>query len=79
MPWRAGWRRRQRAIWPPSSGLPGRSGASKARWSTPGATPITNAVVEGTHPRVKALTRRASGERNDRRVQLRILNCFHTD
>jgi transposase len=41
--------------------------------------PITNAVVEGKHTRVKALKRRAYGYRNDRHFQLRILNCFHTD
>lgn len=41
--------------------------------------PLTNAVVEGKHTRVKALKRRAYGYRNDRHFQLRILNCFHTD
>lgn len=41
--------------------------------------PITNAVVEGKHNRVKALKRRAYGYRNSRTFQLRILNLIHTD
>jgi transposase len=41
--------------------------------------PITNAVVEGKHNRVKVLKRRAYGYRNDRTFQLRILNLIHTD
>ena len=40
--------------------------------------PITNAVVEGKHNRVKVLKRRAYGYRNDRTFSLRILNLFHT-
>lgn len=41
--------------------------------------PLTNAMVEGKHNRVKALKRRAYGYRNDRTFALRILNCFHHD
>jgi transposase len=40
--------------------------------------PITNAVVEGKHNRVKVLKRRAYGYRNDRTFQFRILNLIHT-
>lgn len=40
--------------------------------------PITNAVVEGKHNRVKVLKRRAYGYRNNRTFQLRILNLIHT-
>lgn len=40
--------------------------------------PITNAVVEGKHNRVKMLKRRGFGYRNDRIFQLRILNLIHT-
>lgn len=40
--------------------------------------PLTNAMVEGKHNRVKVLKRRAYGYRNDRTFTLRILNCFHT-
>jgi transposase len=39
--------------------------------------PITNAMVEGKHNRVKVLKRRAYGYRNDRTFSLRILNLFH--
>lgn len=42
------------------------------------AYPITNAMVEGKHNRVKVLKRRAYGYRNDRTFSLRILNLFHT-
>ncbi|MGQ9571634.1 MAG: transposase [Dehalococcoidia bacterium] len=41
--------------------------------------PITNAVVEGRHNRVKVLKRRAYGYRNDRHFLLRILSLIHTD
>jgi transposase len=41
--------------------------------------PITNAVVEGKHNRVKVLKRRAYGFRNNRTFQIRILNLIHTD
>lgn len=40
--------------------------------------PITNAVVEGKHNRVKVLKRRAYGYRNQRTFLLRILNLIHT-
>ena len=40
--------------------------------------PITTAIVEGKHNRVKVLKRRAYGYRNDRTFSLRILNLFHT-
>lgn len=41
--------------------------------------PITNAVVEGKHNRVKVLKRRGYGYRNNRTFQFRILNLFHTN
>ena len=41
--------------------------------------PLTNAVVEGKHNRVKVLKWRAYGYRNDRTFLLRILNLVHTD
>jgi transposase len=41
--------------------------------------PLTNAMVEGKHNRVKVLKRRAYGYRNDRTFSLRILNLFPTD
>lgn len=41
--------------------------------------PLTNAMVEGKHNRVKVLKRRAYGYRNDRTFSLRILNLIHTD
>ena len=40
--------------------------------------PLTNAMVEGKHNRVKVLKRRAYGYRNDRTFSLRILNLFPT-
>ena len=40
--------------------------------------PLTNAMVEGKHNRVKVLKRRAYGYRNERVFSLRILNLFHT-
>ncbi|MFI5269213.1 MAG: ISL3 family transposase [Chloroflexota bacterium] len=40
--------------------------------------PLTNAMVEGKHNRVKVLKRRAYGYRNDRTFSLRILNLIHT-
>jgi len=40
--------------------------------------PLTNAMVEGKHNRVKVLKRRAYGYRNDRTFSLRILNLFHS-
>lgn len=41
--------------------------------------PITNALVEGKHNRVKVLKRRAYGYRNERSFLLRILSLIHTD
>jgi len=41
--------------------------------------PITNALVEGKHNRVKTLKRRAYGYRNDRSFLLRLLSLIHTD
>ncbi len=41
--------------------------------------PITNALVEGKHNRIKTLKRRACGYRNDRSFLLRILSLIHTD
>ena len=41
--------------------------------------PITNALVEGKHNRIKTLKRRGYGYRNDRSFLLRILNLIHTD
>ena len=41
--------------------------------------PITNALVEGKHNRVKVLKRRAYGYRNDNSFLLRILSLIHTD
>jgi transposase len=40
--------------------------------------PLTNAIVESKHNRVKVLRRRAYGYRNDQVFSLRILNLFHT-
>lgn len=41
--------------------------------------PLTNALVEGKHNRLKVVKRRAYGYRNDRTFLLRILNLVHTD
>jgi transposase len=41
--------------------------------------PITNALVEGKHNRVKTLKRRGYGYRNDRSFMLRILSQNHSD
>ena len=49
--------------------------------------PLTNALVEGKHNRIKVLKRRAYGDRNDRTFLLRacpepsegILSLIHTD
>ncbi len=41
--------------------------------------PITNALVEGKHNRIKTLKRRGYGYRNDRSFLLRILSLIHTD
>ena len=67
------------------SGLPPfeRTGRTLRRWRTEILNywryPITNAVVEGKHNRVKTLKRRAYGYRNDRTFQYRILNLIHTN
>lgn len=41
--------------------------------------PITNALVEGKHNRIKTMKRRAYGYRNDRSFLLRLLSRIHTD
>jgi len=41
--------------------------------------PITNALVEGKHNRVKTIKRRAYGYRNDRSFLLRVLSLIHTN
>jgi len=41
--------------------------------------PVTNALVEGKHNRIKALKRRGYGYRNNRSFLLRILSLIHTD
>ena len=41
--------------------------------------PITNALVEGKHNRIKTLKRRAYGYRNDGSFLLRVLSLIHTD
>ena len=67
------------------SGLPSfrRTAATLKRWQKEVLNywryPITNALVEGKHNRVKVLKRRAYGYRNDRSFLLRILNLIHTD
>ncbi len=67
------------------SGLPSfrRTAATLKRWQKEVLNywryPITNALVEGKHNRVKVLKRRAYGYRNNRSFLLRILNLIHTD
>jgi transposase len=67
-----------------TSGLPSfvRTAGTLHRWRTEILNywqhPITNAVVEGKHNRVKVLKRRAYGYRNQQTFLLRILNLFHT-
>ena len=41
--------------------------------------PLTNALVEGKHNRIKTLKRRGYGYRNDRSFLLRVLSLIHTD
>ena len=41
--------------------------------------PLTNALVEGKHNRIKVLKRRGYGYRNDKSFLLRILTLIHTD
>lgn len=59
-----------------------RTARSLARWREEVVNywhyPLTNAMVEGKHNRVKVLKRRAYGYRNDRTFSLRILNLIHT-
>jgi transposase len=67
-----------------TSGLPSfaRTATTLHRWRAEVLNywryPITNAVVEGKHNRVKVLKRRAYGYRNERTFLLRILNLIHT-
>jgi len=67
------------------SGLPSfrRTAATLKRWQKEVLNywryPITNALVEGKHNRIKTLKRRAYGYRNDRSFLLRILTLIHTD
>jgi len=60
-----------------------RAGTTLGKWQTEVLNywryPITNALVEGKHNRVKTLKRRAYGYRNDRSFLLRILSLIHTD
>lgn len=68
-----------------SSGLPSfvRTATTLRKWRTEVLNywrhPITNAVVEGKHNRVKVLKRRAYGYRNERTFLLRILNLIHAN
>jgi transposase len=59
-----------------------RTARTLAKWQTELLNywrfPLTNAMVEGKHNRVKVLKRRAYGYRNDRTFSLRILNLFPT-
>jgi transposase len=60
-----------------------RAGATLKKWQQEVLNywryPITNALVEGKHNRVKTLKRRAYGYRNDRSFLLRVLSLIHTD
>jgi transposase len=60
-----------------------RAGATLRKWQQEVLNywryPITNALVEGKHNRVKTLKRRAYGYRNDRSSLLRVLSLIHTD
>jgi len=60
-----------------------RAGATLRKWQQEVLNywryPITNALVEGKHNRVKTLKRRAYGYRNDRSFLLRVLSLIHTD
>lgn len=68
-----------------ASGLPPfkRTAATLRKWQEEVLNywrfPLTNAIVEGKHNRVKVVKRRAYGYRNDRTFLLRILNLFHTN
>jgi transposase len=67
-----------------ASALPAfvRTGATLRRWRAEILNywqhPITTALVEGKHNRVKVLKRRAYGYRNQQTFLLRILNLIHT-
>ena len=60
-----------------------RAGTTLSKWRSEVLNywryPITNALVEGKHNRIKTLKRRAYGYRNDRSFLLRILSLIHTD
>ena len=60
-----------------------RAGATLKKWQQEVLNywryPITNALVEGKHNRVKTLKRKAYGYRNDRSFLLRVLSLIHTD
>lgn len=60
-----------------------RAGTTLSRWRNEVLNywryPITNALVEGKHNRIKTLKRRAYGYRNDRSFLLRVLSQNHTD
>lgn len=60
-----------------------RAGTTLSRWKQEVLNywryPITNALVEGKHNRVKTLKRRAYGYRNDTSFLLRVLSLIHTD
>ena len=68
-----------------SSGLPpfARVAGTIQRWREEVLSywrfPLTNALVEGKHNRVKVIKRRAYGYRNDQVFLLRFLNLIHTD
>ena len=68
-----------------ASGLPpfARMASTLQRWQEEVLNywhfPLTNALVEGKHNRLKVLKRRAYGYRNDRTFLLRILSLVHTD
>jgi transposase len=72
-----------RAAW--NSGLPSfrRLAGTVERWREEILNywrfPLTNALVEGKHNRVKTMKRRAYGYRNRRVFLLRFLNLVHTD
>ncbi len=60
-----------------------RAGTTLSKWQAEVLNywryPITNALVEGKHNRIKTLKRRAYGYRNDRSFLLRCLSLIHTD
>ncbi|MFQ5472744.1 MAG: transposase [Dehalococcoidia bacterium] len=60
-----------------------RAGTTLSKWNREVLNywhyPITNALVEGKHNRIKTLTRRGYGYRNDGSFLLRVLSLIHTD